>query len=153
MNNIKFFSNKSNFYIYQIELKGIPSKHAPSWKPFTKPQLASSNLFPNFTSQYLRLQSLIFDFLRWSFFLHHFHKEKMSTSVFLLFFAVMPMLLAQTTPHLSSGPHIADVNILLPPKMTHPVEYRLQGSDGCFKWYYRLLPLFFVFDFFSKIFK
>lgn len=32
------------------------------------------------------------------------------------------------------GPHIADVNILLPPKMTHPVEYRLQGSDGCFKW-------------------
>ncbi|CAA2987605.1 nuclear pore complex GP210 [Olea europaea subsp. europaea] len=60
--------------------------------------------------------------------------EKMSTSVFLLFFAVMPMLLAQTTPHLSSGPHIADVNILLPPKMTHPVEYRLQGSDGCFKW-------------------
>ncbi|EPS63976.1 hypothetical protein M569_10806, partial [Genlisea aurea] len=34
----------------------------------------------------------------------------------------------------SSGPHIADVNILLPPKMTHPVEYRLQGSDGCFKW-------------------
>lgn len=40
-----------------------------------------------------------------------------------------------TTSHLSSGgPHIADVNILLPPKMTHPVEYRLQGSDGCFKW-------------------
>ncbi|KAL8555140.1 hypothetical protein ACS0TY_003077 [Phlomoides rotata] len=29
---------------------------------------------------------------------------------------------------------MADVNILLPPKMTHPVEYRLQGSDGCFKW-------------------
>ncbi|WCJ21095.1 Nuclear pore complex protein GP210 [Euphorbia peplus] len=34
----------------------------------------------------------------------------------------------------ASGPHIADVNILLPPKMTHPVEHRLQGSDGCFKW-------------------
>ncbi|GAB2264624.1 hypothetical protein Droror1_Dr00028013 [Drosera rotundifolia] len=33
-----------------------------------------------------------------------------------------------------SGPHIADVNILLPPKMTRPVEYRLQGTDGCFKW-------------------
>ncbi|XP_021760201.1 nuclear pore complex protein GP210-like isoform X1 [Chenopodium quinoa] len=33
-----------------------------------------------------------------------------------------------------SGPHIADVNILLPPRMTHPVEYRLLGSDGCFKW-------------------
>ncbi|XP_016903284.2 nuclear pore complex protein GP210 isoform X1 [Cucumis melo] len=38
------------------------------------------------------------------------------------------------TPHFSSGPHIADVNILLPPRMTNPVEYRLQGSDGCFKW-------------------
>ncbi|XP_022152143.1 nuclear pore complex protein GP210 isoform X1 [Momordica charantia] len=38
------------------------------------------------------------------------------------------------TPHFASGPHIADVNILLPPKMTNPVEYRLQGSDGCFKW-------------------
>ncbi|XP_017229094.1 nuclear pore complex protein GP210 [Daucus carota subsp. sativus] len=34
----------------------------------------------------------------------------------------------------SRGPHIADVNILLPPKMTHPVHYRLQASDGCFKW-------------------
>ncbi|KAL3526095.1 hypothetical protein ACH5RR_014467 [Cinchona calisaya] len=34
----------------------------------------------------------------------------------------------------TSGPHLADVNILLPPKMTHPVEYRLQGTDGCFKW-------------------
>ncbi|WRX20784.1 Bacterial Ig-like domain [Theobroma cacao] len=39
-----------------------------------------------------------------------------------------------TTSHSSSGPHIADVNILLPPRMTNPVEYRLQGSDGCFKW-------------------
>lgn len=36
--------------------------------------------------------------------------------------------------YVSSGPHLADVNILLPPMMTHPVEYRLQGSDGCFKW-------------------
>ncbi|KAL3833124.1 hypothetical protein ACJIZ3_007860 [Penstemon smallii] len=44
------------------------------------------------------------------------------------------LILYHTTSHLSSGPHIADVNILLPPKMTHPVEYRLQGSDGCFKW-------------------
>lgn len=35
---------------------------------------------------------------------------------------------------LSRGPHIADVNVLLPPRMTNPVEYRLQGSDGCFKW-------------------
>nr|GME06984.1 nuclear pore complex protein GP210 [Ipomoea batatas]GME12319.1 nuclear pore complex protein GP210 [Ipomoea batatas] len=44
------------------------------------------------------------------------------------------ILLPQTTPFSVSGPHIADVNILLPPKMTHPVEYRLRGSDGCFKW-------------------
>ncbi|KAL9246241.1 hypothetical protein vseg_019803 [Gypsophila vaccaria] len=36
--------------------------------------------------------------------------------------------------HSLSGPHIADVNILLPPKMTHPVQYRLLASDGCFKW-------------------
>ncbi|KAF4381614.1 hypothetical protein F8388_021242 [Cannabis sativa] len=41
---------------------------------------------------------------------------------------------AQTASHFSSGPHITDVNILLPPRMTHPVEYRLQGTDGCFKW-------------------
>ncbi|XP_077228958.1 embryo defective 3012 isoform X2 [Tasmannia lanceolata] len=33
-----------------------------------------------------------------------------------------------------SGPHIADLNVLLPPRMTNPVEYRLQGSDGCFSW-------------------
>ncbi|KAL2529004.1 Nuclear pore complex protein [Forsythia ovata] len=58
----------------------------------------------------------------------------MLTSIFLLFFTVLPMLVAQTMSHVSSGPHIADINILLPPKMTHPVEYRLQGSDGCFKW-------------------
>ncbi|KAI4350639.1 hypothetical protein L6164_005077 [Bauhinia variegata] len=40
----------------------------------------------------------------------------------------------QATSYAASGPHIADVNLLLPPKMTFPVEYRLQGSDGCFKW-------------------
>ncbi|KAM0958021.1 hypothetical protein EV1_023125 [Malus domestica] len=44
------------------------------------------------------------------------------------------LVAGQTVSHLGSGPHIADVNILLPPRMTHPVEYRLQGSDGCFKW-------------------
>ncbi|XP_039138500.1 nuclear pore complex protein GP210 isoform X1 [Dioscorea cayenensis subsp. rotundata] len=33
-----------------------------------------------------------------------------------------------------SGPHITDLNVLLPPRMTHPVEYRLQGSGGCFSW-------------------
>ncbi|KAL0377391.1 UNVERIFIED_CONTAM: Nuclear pore complex protein [Sesamum radiatum] len=53
-----------------------------------------------------------------------------------LFFisSLLLMILHHTTSHLGVGPHIADVNILLPPKMTHPVEYRLQGSDGCFKW-------------------
>ncbi|KAJ1693956.1 hypothetical protein LUZ63_010654 [Rhynchospora breviuscula] len=34
----------------------------------------------------------------------------------------------------SPGPHITDLNILLPPRITNPVEYRLQGSDGCFRW-------------------
>ncbi|CAI0454950.1 unnamed protein product [Linum tenue] len=38
------------------------------------------------------------------------------------------------SPMASSGPHIGDVNILLPPKMTYSVDYRLQGYDGCFKW-------------------
>ncbi|XP_004304654.1 PREDICTED: nuclear pore membrane glycoprotein 210-like [Fragaria vesca subsp. vesca] len=58
----------------------------------------------------------------------------MSSLAFLLGLILLTMA-DQTASHLSSGgPHIADVNILLPPKMTHPVEYRLQGSDGCFKW-------------------
>jgi len=45
----------------------------------------------------------------------------------------------------SGGPHIADVNLLLPPKMTYPVDYRLQGSDGCFQWcssvFHHLAPI------------
>ncbi|CAI9088048.1 OLC1v1022278C1 [Oldenlandia corymbosa var. corymbosa] len=41
---------------------------------------------------------------------------------------------AATSSLLSHGPHLADVNVLLPPKMTYPVEYRLQGTDGCFDW-------------------
>ncbi|KAL1564235.1 nuclear pore complex protein GP210-like protein [Salvia divinorum] len=49
-----------------------------------------------------------------------------------------PLLLLFLLHHATSfptpGPHITDVNILLPPKMTYPVEYRLQASDGCFKW-------------------
>lgn len=45
---------------------------------------------------------------------------------FLLLFA------AASTP--SSGPHLADLDILLPPRLTSPVQYRLQGSDGCFSW-------------------
>ncbi|OMO69335.1 Bacterial Ig-like, group 2 [Corchorus olitorius] len=52
----------------------------------------------------------------------------------LLVLTVSLSAVTTTASHLSSGPHIADVNILLPPKMTNPVDYRLQGSDGCFKW-------------------
>ncbi|KAH7510680.1 hypothetical protein FEM48_ZijujUnG0099600 [Ziziphus jujuba var. spinosa] len=52
----------------------------------------------------------------------------------LLSFLLLMMMVGHTGSHLTSGPHIADVNILLPPRMTNPVEYRLQGSDGCFKW-------------------
>ena len=52
---------------------------------------------------------------------------------------MLPLLLLFLLHHATSfptpGPHITDVNILLPPKMTYPVEYRLQASDGCFKWY------------------
>lgn len=35
----------------------------------------------------------------------------------------------------SSGPHITDLNVLLPPRMTNPVQYRLIGTGGCFSWY------------------
>lgn len=54
------------------------------------------------------------------------------------FFVVVLVLLSirETSSQLGSGPHITDVNILLPPRMKNPVEYRLQGSDGCFKWYF-----------------
>ncbi|KAK8586935.1 hypothetical protein V6N12_021454 [Hibiscus sabdariffa] len=60
--------------------------------------------------------------------------SKMVPFHFLLLFTVSCTAVTGATSHLGSGPHIADVNILLPPKMTNPVEYRLQGSDGCFKW-------------------
>ncbi|KAL3629180.1 hypothetical protein CASFOL_026402 [Castilleja foliolosa] len=58
----------------------------------------------------------------------------MSTSILLLIPSLILLLLHCASSSSGPGPHIADVNILLPPKMTHPVEYRLQGSDGCFKW-------------------
>ncbi|RRT78836.1 hypothetical protein GW17_00036255 [Ensete ventricosum] len=45
--------------------------------------------------------------------------------------ALSPWPVAPTSP----GPHITDLNVLLPPRMTHSVEYRLQGSGGCFAWY------------------
>ncbi|KAF2594703.1 hypothetical protein F2Q70_00043684 [Brassica cretica] len=53
------------------------------------------------------------------------------------FFVVVLVLLSirETSSQLGSGPHITDVNILLPPRMKNPVEHRLQGSDGCFKCY------------------
>ncbi|XP_065001003.1 nuclear pore complex protein GP210-like isoform X1 [Musa acuminata AAA Group] len=44
--------------------------------------------------------------------------------------ALAPWPVAPTSP----GPHITDLNVLLPPRMTHSVEYRLQGSGGCFAW-------------------
>ncbi|KAL9154800.1 hypothetical protein ABFS82_10G140800 [Erythranthe guttata] len=36
--------------------------------------------------------------------------------------------------HTASHQAIADGDILLPPKMTHAVEYRIESTDGCFKW-------------------
>lgn len=34
----------------------------------------------------------------------------------------------------AGGPHMADLSVLLPPRMSKPVEYRLIGWDGCFTW-------------------
>lgn len=51
-------------------------------------------------------------------------------------FPLLLLLLSLIPPSNSlSGPHIADLNVLLPPRLTNPVEYRLKGSDGCFSWY------------------
>ncbi|XP_019442522.1 PREDICTED: nuclear pore complex protein GP210 [Lupinus angustifolius] len=55
----------------------------------------------------------------------------------LLSFMLMVMVMVMMKIHhvtSSTGPHIADVNLLLPPKLTFPVEYTLQGTHGCFKW-------------------
>ncbi|KAJ8622832.1 hypothetical protein MRB53_031361 [Persea americana] len=50
-------------------------------------------------------------------------------------FPLLLLLLSLIPPSNSlSGPHIADLNVLLPPRLTNPVEYRLKGSDGCFSW-------------------
>ncbi|KAF6137071.1 hypothetical protein GIB67_030835 [Kingdonia uniflora] len=48
--------------------------------------------------------------------------------------SILLLITSFQTSESITGPHIADVNLLLPPRMTHPVEYRLLGSDGCFKW-------------------
>ncbi|XP_020868269.1 nuclear pore complex protein GP210 [Arabidopsis lyrata subsp. lyrata] len=53
---------------------------------------------------------------------------------FCFFFLLLLLSAGEISSQLGSGPHITDVNILLPPKMKNPVDYRLQGSDGCFKW-------------------
>ncbi|KAF9625307.1 hypothetical protein IFM89_021246 [Coptis chinensis] len=54
----------------------------------------------------------------------------LSTSFPLILLIFIPISLSLTT----TGPHIADVNISLPPKTTYPIQYRLLGSDGCFTW-------------------
>ncbi|XAR51910.1 hypothetical protein NMG60_11006706 [Bertholletia excelsa] len=58
----------------------------------------------------------------------------MSHFTFLVVLELLLLAGGSLSLHSVSGPHVADVNVLLPPKMTYPVEYRLQGSDGCFKW-------------------
>lgn len=58
----------------------------------------------------------------------------MTIVALLLSFLVTVTVVVSPSHAASSGPHIADVNLLLPPKMTYPVDYRLQGSDGCFQW-------------------
>lgn len=63
---------------------------------------------------------------------------------FCFFFLVLLLLAGEISSQLGSGPHITDVNILLPPRMNNPVEYRLQGSDGCFKWYSTPKPIFLI---------
>ncbi|KAG0476584.1 hypothetical protein HPP92_013425, partial [Vanilla planifolia] len=51
-----------------------------------------------------------------------------------IFVSLLILVLLAVAGTLSPGPHIADLNILLPPLMTNPVQYRLLGSDGCFSW-------------------
>ncbi|KAJ0969107.1 hypothetical protein J5N97_021984 [Dioscorea zingiberensis] len=52
----------------------------------------------------------------------------------LLFLPLLPGWVSLVVEPAVSGPHITDLNVLLPPRMTNPVEYRLQGSGGCFSW-------------------
>ncbi|CAN0904175.1 Nuclear pore complex protein GP210 [Linum grandiflorum] len=61
--------------------------------------------------------------------------KMLSTALLIFSMFLMAEETTSWSPSLAtSGPHIADVNILLPPKMTYSVDYRLQGYDGCFKW-------------------
>ncbi|ESQ46942.1 hypothetical protein EUTSA_v10027618mg [Eutrema salsugineum] len=59
---------------------------------------------------------------------------RFSSCFFVLVLGLVLLSIREASSQLGSGPHITDVNILLPPRMKNPVEYRLQGSDGCFKW-------------------
>ncbi|KAJ1288978.1 hypothetical protein BS78_02G130300 [Paspalum vaginatum] len=47
---------------------------------------------------------------------------------------VAALLCASAAANPAGGPHMADLSVLLPPRMTKPVEYRLIGGDGCFSW-------------------
>lgn len=47
---------------------------------------------------------------------------------------VAVLLCASAAANPAGGPHMADLSVLLPPRMTKPVEYRLIGGDGCFSW-------------------
>jgi len=48
---------------------------------------------------------------------------------------VAALLSASAAANPAGGPHMADLSVLLPPRMTKPVEYRLIGGGGCFSWY------------------
>ncbi|KAI9198312.1 hypothetical protein LWI28_013681 [Acer negundo] len=74
------------------------------------------------------------------------------TTTFWSLLVLLAVVVEETTSLLGSGPHITDVNILLPPKITNPVEYRLQGSDGCFKWFKSYTLIFAPFVCFFFIF-
>ncbi|KAE8771234.1 hypothetical protein D1007_56923 [Hordeum vulgare] len=51
-----------------------------------------------------------------------------------LLVAASALLCASAAAAAAGGPHMADLSVLLPPRMTRPVEYRLVGGDGCFTW-------------------
>lgn len=81
-----------------------------------------------------------------------FHKLRgamVSPPAFAAAVAVVAVLLcASAAANPAGGPHMADLSVLLPPRMTKPVEYRLIGGDGCFSWYSSvavLCPHFFCF--------
>ena len=62
----------------------------------------------------------------------------LNTLRFLSFLLYICSLRLPQSYGIPQGPHINNLNVLLPPKTTHPVRFRLQGSGGCFTWYYFL---------------